>query len=120
VTVTVPRRPEYLNSCNCTLCTKLGSLTGYFHPDEVTVTGETRQFVRSDIEACLAVPFCPTCGASTGWISLTPFERRGVNMRLFDPSELVGVPVRFPEGRDDERFGEPRRPEMPFSLDGAF
>ena len=36
VTVTVPGRPEYLNSCNCTLCWRLGGLWGYFDPAKVT------------------------------------------------------------------------------------
>ena len=26
VTVTLPRKPEYLNSCDCTLCFRLGAL----------------------------------------------------------------------------------------------
>jgi hypothetical protein len=35
VTVTVPRKPEYLNSCGCMLCFRLGALWGYFDPAEV-------------------------------------------------------------------------------------
>lgn len=123
VTVTVPRRPDYLNSCNCSLCFRLGTLTGYFHPDEVTVTGETKQFVRTDIEAYLANRFCPTCSAVVGWTSLEPYDRMGVNMRLFDPEELIGIPVRFVDGRNwgdaDER--PPHRHEpVPFAHDAPF
>lgn len=124
VTVTVPGRPEYLNSCDCTLCFRLGTLTGYFPPDQVTVEGETRDFVRSDIEAYIANQFCPGCGATVGWVSLEPLDRRGVNMRLFDPDELIGIPVRFPNGREwndeDEHRPPPRREPEPFARDLLF
>src|SRR6185437_4759692 len=50
VTVTVPSKPDYLNSCDCTLCFRLGALWGYFDPVEVTVAGETKAFTRTDIE----------------------------------------------------------------------
>ncbi|HSQ94922.1 MAG TPA: hypothetical protein VLM18_02320 [Croceibacterium sp.] len=121
--MTVPRRPEYVNSCDCTACFKLGGLTGYFHPDDVTIAGETKSFVRSDIEAWISFDFCPTCGAALGWTSLEPLDRKGVNMRLFDPEELVGVPILFPNGREwndvDER-PTPRHGEVHFARDGPF
>jgi hypothetical protein len=123
VTVTVPGKPEYVNSCNCTACFKLGSLTGYFPPDEVTIEGERQSFVRSDIEPWIAFVFCPTCSANLGWTSLKPLDRMGVSMRLFDPAELVGVPIRFPNGRDagdDGDWPPPRHAEVPFALDAPF
>jgi len=75
VVVTAARRPDYLNSCDCSLCFRLGTLTGYFDPSEVTIDGPTKSFVRNDIDPpCLAVPFCPACGATVGWTSLEPIE----------------------------------------------
>ena len=125
VTVSVPRKPEYMNSCNCSACFKLGSLTGYFDPAEVTVEGETKRFVRSDIEPWIAFVFCPTCSAGIGWTSLEPLDppRMGVSMRLFDPGELVGVPIRFPHGRDWNDENErpaPRHEPIPFAHDHPF
>ncbi|MGZ5779111.1 MAG: aldehyde-activating protein [Croceibacterium sp.] len=125
MTVTVPGRPEYMNSCDCSACFKLGGLTGYFRPDEVTVEGETKTFVRSDIPAWIAFVFCPTCCAEVGWTSLEPLDppRMGVSMRLFEPDDLVGIPIRFPNGRDwndeDERPA-PRHAEVPFARDAPF
>ena len=123
VTVTVPCKPEYMNSCDCKACFALGSLTGYFRPDDVTIEGETKTFVRSDIKPWIAFVFCPTCSAQIGWTSLAPLDRMGVSMRLFDPGELVGVPIRFPSGRDaaDERdWPPPRHVEVPFGRDAPF
>lgn len=123
VTVTLARRPEYMNSCNCSACFRLGSLTGYFPPDDVTIAGEPKSYIRSDIEPYIAFLFCPTCSANVGWASLEPRERMGVSMRLFDPAELVGVPVRFPNGREwdgDEEMPAPRRAQVPFGPDAPF
>lgn len=127
VTVTVARRPDYLNSCNCSLCFRLGTLTGYFNPSEVTIEGTTKSFVRADIDpVCLAVPFCPDCGATVGWTALGEPEdpaRMGVNMRLFGPDALVGIPVRFPDGANwDESSPRParRHEEVLFAQDAPF
>lgn len=125
VAVTVPAKPGYMNSCNCTACFTLGSLTAYFDPAEVTVAGETKSFVRSDIEAWIAFLFCPTCAANVGWTALEPLDppRMGVSMRLFDPDELIGIPVRFPNGRawnDDDATPPPRHAEVPFARDAPF
>jgi hypothetical protein len=89
----------------------------------VTIEGETKQFVRSDIQPWIAFVFCPTCSASIGWTSLEPLDRMGVSMRLFDPAELVGVPVRFPNGRDWNDEAEPpppRHAEVPFARGAPF
>ncbi|MXO61318.1 aldehyde-activating protein [Altererythrobacter salegens] len=123
VTVTVLRKPEFLNSCNCTLCFRLGGLWGYYAPSEVTVEGETKAFIRDDIEQFLQTNFCPTCSATVSWTSLKPYDRMGLNMRLFDPDELVGLPIRFPDGRADEGEGErppARHEEVLFALDAPF
>lgn len=125
VAISVPRQPEYLNSCNCTLCWRLGTLWGYYDPAEVTVTGETRPFQRSDIEVWLETNFCPTCSAVVSWTAVRDIgaARMGVNMRLFDPDDLVGLPIRFPNGRDNDGEGErppPRHAEMAFTRDGPF
>ena len=125
VTVTVPGRPEYLNSCNCTLCFRLGGLWGYYDPAEVAVEGETKAFQRTDIEVWLDTNFCPTCSAVVSWTSVRDIgtPRMGVNMRLFDPDALVGLSVRFPSNRADEGEGErppPRRAEIEFTRDGMF
>lgn len=126
VTVTVPRRPGYLNSCNCSLCFRLGTLTGYFDPSEVTITGPTKSFVREDIDPqCLAVPFCTGCGATIGWTPLIELDppRMGVNMRLFGPEALLGIPVHFIDGANwDESSPQParRHEDVVFAADAPF
>lgn len=124
VSITVAHLPEYINFCNCSLCRKTGGACGYFDRDSVTVTGELHDFVRSDLdEVYLASRFCPGCGSFVCWVPLAHDESRrmGVNMRLFDPAELTGVEVRFPDGINwiDER-PEQRHPPMPYGEGTAF
>jgi hypothetical protein len=104
--VETAKRPDYVNECNCTLCAKTGAQWAYFHPDEVTVTGEARGYSRADKDAPNAeIRFCETCGATThfvlteGAVAKHGNTMMGVNMRLADASDLAGVELRFPDGR---------------------
>jgi hypothetical protein len=101
VSVTVARKPDYINFCNCGLCRRMGGGWGYFQAHEVTVDGEVRDFQRPDIdEVCLTTQFCPTCGSAVRWVPVPAFDegRVGVNMRLFEPADLEGIETRFPDG----------------------
>ncbi|QUL38077.1 GFA family protein [Erythrobacter sp. JK5] len=107
VTVTLSRRPEYVNLCDCSLCAKSGGAWGYFCSAEVSVEGETANYRRADYEKpAVEMHFCRTCGTTTHW-TLTEYhdgDRVGVNMRIFEPSELSGIEARTLDGRN--WFGE--------------
>lgn len=113
VRVRAARRPEFVNDCNCTSCSKSGARWAYYHPDEVTVDGATGGFVRRDkAEAGAEVRFCPTCGSTTHF-RLTPDAVAkhgdvvmGVNTRLADDADLAGVELRYPDGRAWPGHGE--------------
>lgn len=49
VTLSVPRAPEWVGSCNCSLYSKLGWLLAYYPDDEVTVEGETVAYIWGDV-----------------------------------------------------------------------
>ncbi len=106
VRIQVPSRPDFINECNCTLCSKSGARWAYFHPDEVVVEGETRGYSRDDKEdAAAEVRFCADCGSTTHFV-LTPSAvakfgnvQMGVNMRLADDRDLAGTELRYPDGR---------------------
>lgn len=102
VRLTIPRAPDYINDCNCSLCVKQGAIWGYFRPDEVTVTGAVDAYVRADLaEPCLANHRCAHCGGITHWSLLPPHpaDRMGINMRLFEPGARAGIEVRAIDGR---------------------
>lgn len=124
VSVTLSRKPDYINFCNCCLCRKTGGAWGYFEAGEVSVDGVVKGFERPDIdEVYLETQFCPGCGAAVRWVAVAGYDstRVGVNMRLFDPTELAGIECRFPDGIDwiDER-PPPRHPPLPYGDGTAF
>jgi len=100
------KKPDYINECNCTLCSKSGVRWAYFHPSEVTVSGYTQGYRREDRQDPGAeIRFCAKCGSTTHFI-LTPNavakfgnSLMGVNMRLADEKDLAGTELRYPDGR---------------------
>jgi hypothetical protein len=103
VTLKLVGKPDYLNDCNCSLCAKHGVLWGYFEPEDVMIVGNTAAYTRSDREQpTVRVHFCSICGCTTHWTPTPhiPQDMMGANMRLFDPAELAGIELRFPNGRD--------------------
>lgn len=115
VHVQVAHAPDFIFECNCSLCESHGVWWGYYTPDEVEVTGETRGYGRADREVpAVEVHFCPRCGCTThfalsaAWLekSGAANDRMGVNMRLFDRAALTGVKLHFPDGRAWDGVGE--------------
>ena len=101
-TIRLPRTPEYINHCNCTLCAASGFQGIYYPPGDVTIEGQFDSYVRSDLrQVYLKMLRCANCGILTHWELLgePPHERMGVNARLVDPSLLEGVEVREIDGR---------------------
>jgi hypothetical protein len=102
VRITLPRKPESVSDCNCSLCSKTGFRGVYFDPADVSIEGEFDSYVREDLKRpYLATRRCRTCGIVTHWTLLGdgPHERIGVNARLFDEEELRGIPVKQVDGR---------------------
>lgn len=113
VTLEIDARPDFIHECNCTLCSKTGARWGYFNPSSVRVRGDTTAFLRADkADAAALVQFCARCGATTHFV-LTPEAvaafgntMMGVNMWLAAPEDLVGIELRYPDGRAWAGAGE--------------
>jgi hypothetical protein len=102
VGIRLPRRPDYVNECNCSLCEKTGFRGVYYRRDEVEIAGEFDSYVRSDIaEPMIRNMRCRHCGNATHWVLLDdpPTERMGINGRLLPDGALGGVEVRQVDGR---------------------
>ena len=108
VSVEIEATPAFIHDCNCSLCRKLGGAWGYFSSAGVKTTGQTRSYTREDKpDAGVSVHSCKTCGATTHFTLTEAFKAKhpeadmaGVNMRLFNPDDLNGVEVRYPNGKD--------------------
>ena len=113
IRVALGKRPDYINECNCTLCSKSGVRWGYFHPSEVSVEGTASGYCRADKDDPGAqIHFCPNCGSTTHF-TLTPGTiakfgdtLMGVNMLLADEQDLAGIELRYPDGRSWPGEGE--------------
>lgn len=122
VRIELEKRPDFVNACNCSLCSKTGAHWSYFHPSEVTVAGETRQYRRRDKDDPAAiVQFCGDCGSTTHFtltesaIAQHGNVQAGVNMLLADESDLAGIELRYPDGRawsGEPEFGYVRQPRI--------
>ncbi|MCZ4092565.1 GFA family protein [Sinorhizobium psoraleae] len=100
VRITVPSRPETLGDCNCSLCSRLGALWGYYPVNDVTVSDEHKTlvgYVQGD--ASLTMHHCGRCGCTTHWSPRgRDGTRMGVNMRMFDRSVWEEIPHRLIDG----------------------
>jgi hypothetical protein len=100
--ITLPRLPEVVLECNCSLCSKLGWRGVYGTSAELVIEGDFDGYVRSDVsEPMIRILRCARCGTTTHWepLSAPPHERMGVNARLIDPEVLADVPVQTNDGR---------------------
>ena len=107
VRIEMAKRPDFINECNCALCSKTGARWSYFHPSDVGVVGATRGYRRQDKDDPAAeIHFCERCGSTTHFtltesaISKFGNVQMGINMLLADESDLTGIELRFPDGRD--------------------
>ena len=106
VRMEVPRAPETLTACNCSICRRLGWHVAYYPASEVTVRGETDTYVWGD--RMLAFHRCKVCGCGTHWSALKPTsDRMGVNARLMPPEVQAAARVRRFDGADTWTFLDP-------------
>ena len=108
VSVTLPTPPEFIHDCNCSLCKRSGAAWGYFPSIAPTVDGDTLSYQRADRETpVVEMHACPVCSTTTHFTLTRTFKDRnpsadqmGVNMRLFNTEHLVGVELRYPDGKN--------------------
>ncbi len=110
VNITLPVKPNYINDCNCSLCSNSGAIWGYYKNHEVVITGETIAYTRIDRNnPTVQAHSCKICSATTHWTLTEAFAAQnkdtnapydtGINMRLFDDDALIGCELRFPDGK---------------------
>jgi hypothetical protein len=113
IRIEVPAAPEWLASCNCSICKRTGVLMAYYPPGAVRVEGETRTYLTGD--RFIRIHHCPTCPCLTHWtanpealagelpegVRAVLSERMGVNARLLDAFAVREGKVLF-DGREIE------------------
>lgn len=107
VKVEIPRRPQSLTNCNCSICRRYGALWAYYKDAEVRMTAApdaTDEYVWGDHK--LAFVRCRTCGCVMRWrvLDRQPGSRTGINARNLDPDQLGAVRIRLLDGAKTWKF----------------
>lgn len=107
VSIEIPRIPESLTSCDCSICRRYGTLWAYFGRSEVRIiaaAGSTSAYAwgRKSIQFVR----CNTCGCVTHWEPVVPErgDRMGINARNFEPAKLGDVRIRRLDGAGTEQY----------------
>lgn len=95
--------PEWLTECNCSICRRIGGLWAHAETRDVRINCDenaTISYVWGD--KSIAFKSCSRCGCTTHWENLQAEQsaRMAVNMRMADPAEIAGIPVRHFDGAD--------------------
>jgi hypothetical protein len=88
VRIEVPSAPEWIGSCNCSICRRTGSLMAYYPDDgSVRIDGETATYIWGD--RMIRLHHCPACACMTHWDTTgESYGKMGVNARLLDGFEV--------------------------------
>ena len=108
VRVRAPHAPEFLTSCNCSICHRLGTLWAYYPEAEVEVlAAEDATFAYVWGDGRLAFHHCRTCGCTTFWKGADPewtgregVRRMGINSRLMPREVTSAIRIRRLDGAD--------------------
>src|SRR5262245_43421372 len=106
VRVQVPSKPRRLTSCNCSICSRYGSLWAYYDRRRVKITaakGATKRYSWGSKH--LSFVRCATCGCVTYWEPVAKSRNRmGINFRNFEPADIEHVRVRRLDGARTWKF----------------
>ena len=107
VRISIPRAPETLTNCDCSICRRYGTLWAYYSNDEVSIEaapGATQAYSWS--KRYLQFVRCSNCGCVTHWEPIAPIRgaRMGVNARNFEPDQLGAVRIRRLDGAVTEEY----------------
>jgi hypothetical protein len=107
ITLSIPRPPERVTQCDCSICRRYGTLWGYFEQPEVLVEAEPGALQEYAWGSkSLAFVRCASCGCVTHWRPLAGRKslRMGVNLRNFEPEQIGPVRIRQLDGAVTEEF----------------
>nr|WP_314259564.1 GFA family protein [uncultured Devosia sp.] len=106
VKITLPKAPEEVVECNCSLCRRYGVLWTYCEAGELDGlpdAGETDTYAWNGRH----VDFhrCSTCGCVTHWAPrATSRQTIGINARLLEPELIAAARLRHKDGAGSGKY----------------
>ncbi len=99
-------RPDWLSTCNCSLCRRIGGLWAAADTSDVTIDcapDALNAYVQGD--RTLAMQSCRTCGCTTHYTPTDPaVTRMKVNLAMADPQAIAGFRIRHFDGANTWRY----------------
>jgi hypothetical protein len=103
----VSEAPASVTRCTCTFCSKRGTLTAYYPPEQFKVLNGRDQ-VHYSRNGFIRHYHCGICGCtlysdSPEWVDFQPHPTRRkmcVNARLFEDFDLAAIPVEVIDGKN--------------------
>jgi hypothetical protein len=88
-------------SCNCSICTKRGSLLSFTSRDGLQVAGEQELATYTFNKHHIKHRFCKTCGVLPFGEAVDPKGNRmaAINIRTLDDFDFTKVPLQHYDGR---------------------
>lgn len=88
-------------SCNCSICSRRGSLLWFAPRESVTVTGENELATYTFNKHVIRHRFCKTCGILPFGEGVDPKGNQvaAINIRCLEDFDLTQVPVHHYDGR---------------------
>jgi hypothetical protein len=107
VSIEIPRQPETITNCDCSICRRYGTLWAYYKQAEIKITAtEGGTHAYSWGPKSIRFVRCGTCGCITHWepVSKERGDRVGVNARNFEPDQLGATRIRRLDGAVTEKY----------------
>ncbi|WPH04214.1 Hypothetical protein R9X50_00710300 [Acrodontium crateriforme] len=103
IAVEVPRKPDYINECQCSICRRYAAAWAYYHIPEVQIIkkdgASTKKYIWGD--RLLEFHFCSKCGCIVFWWPREEVDGLpddvGINTRMMEPEVLEGIERRVEE-----------------------
>lgn len=107
VSIEIPRQPETVTNCDCSICRRYGVLWAYYKQQEVRVSASPEGTATYSWGAhSIRFVRCAACGCVTHWepIAEDRGDRVGVNARNFTPEQLGPFRIRRLDGAVTEKY----------------
>lgn len=101
VTFTFEADPDWLTSCNCSICRRLGTIWGHGSTEDIVVSAPEDGLISySWRDGNIAFHTCKICGVTTHWSGIKgdSIGKLAVNCALADPEALSRYKIRQFDG----------------------
>ena len=101
IEIEVETKPDTLTVCNCSICSRYGSIWGYYPPADTAIEiGDAGAGSYLWGDKCIEFVHCKACGCVTHYQTLEGDKnpKVGVNFRMAAPCDIANISIRHFDG----------------------